>query len=49
LVRRIKDTKANKKELNVIQTALDAMENKLLHLSVFQSELAKTIIPNSNS
>ena len=49
LVSRIQDSKANKVEIPVLQNQIDALNNRIKHISVLTSELALVVVPPKQS
>ena len=45
LLKRLKETKADRSEINDFNSNLNLINDKLKHLSVYSSELANILIP----
>ena len=49
LIRRVQESKANRDELEHLQKVVHDFNAKIRHISVFQSELAKNLLPSKES
>lgn len=49
LIRRIQEQKAERTELGRSDAAINGMNIKLKHISVFQAEVAKMLLPSKQS